>query len=286
MIGYLAYKGEIKEINNFELIKFLKIQYFSEFIHNTILNDKWKTFLYEVFNSKTIETLVNSVYSSAKNIDKKVYKQIIDSVKFFNFHCNNLSQSFPLCNIFISGIIPKDETNPLEWIKYYLRLLIIYMHEILDHIIIILIKVLYDKDIKSPETKGDKFSKTANKRGMESGEYLHVKLFGKLLKKLTRNELFFIFDLKNYSDDYQIFTDNFSKCNDKNYEIPVVLKGLFKNLDIEKFSEITIDIYASKGIDEFTFNVFDENERICKMIDIKEYEDVSLENIVNDLNIN
>ena len=160
MIGYLAYKGVIKVINNFELIKFLKIQYFSEFIHKTILNDKWKTFLYEVFNSKTIETLINSVYSSAKNIDKKVYKQIIDSVKFFNFQSINLGKSYPLYNIFISGIIPKDETNPLEWIKYYISLLIIYMNEILDHIIIFIIKVLYDKDIKR----------------IESGEYIHVKL--------------------------------------------------------------------------------------------------------------
>ena len=95
LIGYLTYRGEIKGINDFELIKFLKIQYLSEFIHKTILNDKWKTFLYEVFNSKTIETLVNSVYSSAKNIDKKEYKKIIDSVKFFNFHCVNLGQSYP-----------------------------------------------------------------------------------------------------------------------------------------------------------------------------------------------
>ena len=286
LIGYLTYRGEIKGINDFELIKFLKIQYLSEFIHKTILNDKWKTFLYEVFNSKTIETLVNSVYSSAKNIDKKEYKKIIDSVKFFNFHCVNLGQSYPLYDIFICGIITRDETDPLEWIKYYLRLLIIYMHEILDHIIIFLIKVLYDKDIKSPETKGDKYSRTANKRGRESGEYLHVKLFGKLLKKLTRNELCFIFDIKNYSDNYKIFTANFSKCNNKQYETPEILKDLFNNLDLEKFNEIALDIYASKGVDEFTFNILDENERICKIIDIKEDEDFIPENLINDLNIN
>ena len=50
LIGYLTYRGKIKEINDFELIKFLKIQYFSEFIHKTMLGDNWKTFLYEDFN--------------------------------------------------------------------------------------------------------------------------------------------------------------------------------------------------------------------------------------------
>ena len=85
----------------------------------------------------------------------------------------------------------------MEQIRYYARLLIIFMQEILGHILIFLIRTLYDKSIKSPQTKGNSYSITANHRGRESGEYLYVKLFGKLLKSLTLNELCFIFNIEN-----------------------------------------------------------------------------------------
>jgi hypothetical protein len=49
LIRYLLYKVDEININNFdlnfELIKYLKIQYFSEYIHKNILNDKWKNFI-------------------------------------------------------------------------------------------------------------------------------------------------------------------------------------------------------------------------------------------------
>ena len=139
---------------------------------------------------------------------------------------------------------------------------------------IFLISSLYDKNIKSPETKSDIYSKTARSRGKESGEYLHVKLFGKLLKKLTINELCFIFDIKNYSEEnYENFTLNFSNCNQKKYEIPDVLSEIVKNIKINDLEEIPIDIYASKEFNEIEFNILDYNENYCGIIDILNFKD-------------
>ena len=148
LIRYLIYKDGQININNFdlnfELIKYLKIQYFSEYIHKNILNDKWKKFYYDVFDSKTIKSLISIVHQSAKNITKEVFIDIIDSINFFNFYCSNLGQSYPLYSIFISGIIQKNEVEPLEIVKYYIRIYIIILHEILGHILIFLIGSLYN----------------------------------------------------------------------------------------------------------------------------------------------
>ena len=283
LIRYLIYKDGQININNFdlnfELIKYLKIQYFSEYIHKNILNDKWKKFYYDVFDSKTIKSLISIVHQSAKNITKEVFIDIIDSINFFNFYCSNLGQSYPLHSIFISGIIQKNEVEPLEIVKYYIRIYIIILHEILGHILIFLIGSLYDKNIQSPQTKSNIYSKTARSRGKESEEYLHVKLFGKLLKKLTINELCFIFNIKNYSEEnYENFTINFSNCNnEKEYEIPDNLSEIFKNIKINELEEIPIEIYASKEFSEIEFNILDYNENYCKIIDILDFKDDDFE---------
>ena len=271
LLSYLFLKKDLKDINKFELINSLKIQYFSDYIHKQILNNKWKNFLYEIFESKTIENLINSVHKDAKKIDKKEFKKIIDSVKFFNFNCTCLGQSFPFYILFINGLMGKKENNNIEYIKYYSRILVTFMHEILGHILIFIIRILFDKNMKSPETKGEIFSKFSNKRGRESGEKMHVKLFGRLLKSLTLKELCFIFNIKNYSfEKYEIFTENFSKCNDKELEIPDILVDLLKEIKLSEFNEINLNVFTSKGIDEFTINVVDGNERICNIFDFEE----------------
>ena len=274
IIFFLMNRNDITEINNFELIKYLKIQYFSDFIHENILDKKWKTFLYDVFKSNTIQSLINSTYKNIKDITEEDFKKIIDSVKFFNFKCLAYGQSFALYNIFIGGIIRDNEKDPLEQIKYYVRLLIIFMHEILGHILIFLIEILYDKTIESPETKEKKYSKAANSRGRESGEYMHVELFGKLLNKITPKELCFIFDIKNYSEnDYKIFTKKFLECENESLVIPDILIELLDNVTINENSEIPLDIYPSKGNIEFSLNIIEGNERICKMVDIHDYNE-------------
>ena len=282
LIRFLLYKDDQKKINNFdlkfELIKYLKIQHFSEYIHKNILNDKWKQFYYDVFDSKTIKSLINTVNPNAKNITKEVFMDIINSINFFNFYCSNIGQSYPLYSIFICGIIENDVIKPLEIVKYYIRIYIIILHEILGHILLFLIGSLYDKNVQSPETKSDIYSKTAKSRGKESGEFLHVKLFGKLLKKLTFNELCFIFNLKNYSEEnYENYTKNFSTCNNKEYEIPDILSEILKDIKIDDLKEISPNIYASKDFNEIVFNILDYNESYCKIIDILDFKDEYIE---------
>lgn len=273
LIDNLVNKDNLSSINNFDLINSLKIQYFSDFIHENILGNKWKNFLYQIFESKTIESLINSLHKDAYKIDRKEFKKIIDSVKFFNF--NNylfLGQSSPFYNIFISGILSLKENNnnKIDQIKYYTIILVVFLHEILGHILVLIIKVLYDKDIKSPETKGILYSSSSNKRGRESGEFMHVELFGRLLKSLTLKEICFIFNINNYSEsNYKIFADNFSKCNEKTQvlEIPDILDDLLRDINLKDFSEISLNIYAYKGNDELTINILDGTTKICNVID-------------------
>ena len=289
LIKYLKYIIDQMDINNFDLnfdlnfqlIKYLKIQYFSEYIHKNIFNDKWKNFYYDLFDSKTIKSLISTVHPSVKNISKEIFIDIIDSINFFNFYCSNIGQSYQLYSIFISAIIHKNEEDPLEIVKYYIRIYIVILHEILGHILIFLISSLYDKNIKSPETKSDIYSKTAKIRGRESGEYLHVKLFGQHLKKLTINELCFIFNIKNYSEEnYENFKKNFSNCNnEKKYAKPDILSDIFKYIKIDEVKEIPLEIYPSKEFNEIEFNILDYNENYCKIIDLIDFQEETIEDI-------
>ena len=191
-----------------------------------------------------------------------------------NLYCNNIGQSYPLYCIFISGIIENEVVKPLEIVRYYIRIYIIILHEILGHILLFLIGSLYDKNAHSSETKSNIYCKTARRREKESGEYLHVKLFGKLLKRLTINELCFIFNINNYSEEnYENFTKYFSNCNNQEYEIPDILSEILKNIKIDDLEEIPIDIYVSKDYNEIEFNILDYNESYCKIIDILDFKD-------------
>lgn len=58
LIFFLAYKIEIGPISDFELLKYLKIQYYDSFFKEKILTNKYQTFLYQVFSSPTISHLV------------------------------------------------------------------------------------------------------------------------------------------------------------------------------------------------------------------------------------
>ena len=114
----------------------------------------------------------------------------------------------------------KNQNNYKEEIRYYIAIFVTYLHEILGHVLVILQRNLYDRNIKSPETKGNMYSKSSNKRGYESGEYLHVKLFGKLLKALSLEEVCFLFDIKNYKEkDYLQFQKKFLNCRNKQYSM-------------------------------------------------------------------
>ena len=163
------------------------------------------------------------------------------------------------------------ENNYKEEIRYYIAVLVTYLHEILDHVLVILQHSMFDRNIKSPQTKGNMYSKSPNKRGYESGEYLHVKLFGKLLKTLSLEEVCFVCDIKNYEEkNYLQFQKNFLNCRNKQYAIPDILKDLInpKKINVENFGEIDLHIYLSNEKDNFVINLLDEDTRICNILEI------------------
>ena len=164
LINLLTEKKDDCPISEFELLNSVKIQYYDSFIYNKILNDKWKNFFYNVFESPTISNLISTVYKYGANF-KDELKKIIDSVKFFNFNTNFLGETFSIYNVYISGLMKRKDKNSKEEIRYYTVLLITFLHEILGHVLVILQRNLYDKTIRTPETENNSFSKGAKKRG-------------------------------------------------------------------------------------------------------------------------
>ena len=106
---------------------------------------------------------------------------------------------------------------------------------------------------------------------------MHVQLFGKLLNKITPKELCFIFNTDNYSEnDYKIFTQKFLKCNDEKIVKPKILIDLLNKININKISDIPLGIYPSKENIEFSFNIIEENEIICRKIDFEDFDESNL----------
>ena len=278
LIFCLAYKIEIGPISNFELLKYLKIQYYDSFFKEKILTNKYQTFLYQVFSSPTISDLVSKMYKNGNIILQKDYKNIIDSVKFFNFNASFLGETFSNYKIYISGLMKMNESNEnkknnyKEKITYYIIMLLTFLHEIIDHVLDNLHRNLFDSNINASEAKDIINSKSANKRGYESGEDLHVKLFGKLLKELSLEEVCFILDIKNYQEkSYKQFRKNFSKCRNKKFSVPYILEDLKDIIDIqntEKFGKIYLNIYLPDNENNFMIYLLDENTRICNILDI------------------
>ena len=274
LICFLINKYKIDPISDFELLKYLKIQYYDSFLKEKILTNKWQTFLYQVFSSPTISDLVSKMYKNGNIILQKDYKNIIDSVKFFNFNASFLGETFSIYKIYVSGLMKMNQNNQnnnKEKISYYIIILLTYLHEIIDHVLDIIHCNLFDSNISSSEAKDIMNNKASNKRGYESGEDLHVKLFGKLLKELSLEEVCFILDIKNYQEkSYIQFRKNFSKCRNKKFTIPEILEDLIdnKNTNAENFGKIYLNIYLPDEKDNFIIYLLDDNTRICNIIDI------------------
>ena len=77
----MSEKEDVCPISDFELLNSIKVQYYDSFMYEKILNDNWKNFFYNVFESPTISNLISNVYKNGANF-KYELKKIIDSVKF------------------------------------------------------------------------------------------------------------------------------------------------------------------------------------------------------------
>ena len=145
------------------------------------------------------------MYKNGNIILQKDYKNIIDSVKFFNFNASFLGETFTNYKIYASGLMKMNESNEKnknnykEKITYYIIMLLTFLHEIIDHVLDNLHLNLFDSNINSSEAKDLMNSKSANKRGYESGEDLHVKLFWKIIKRIKFRRSLLYFGYKKLS---------------------------------------------------------------------------------------
>ena len=273
LIKLLCNKSDFLPIDDFQLLKALKIQYFDNYIKETILNEKWRNFFYRICTSNVVDNLVQEVYKH--QIEKENYKQLIDSISFFNFNSHFYGQTFSYANIFISGLMNINVYNNNDKIRYYIMILISILHEVLGHSLVFILQNIFDKNILSPLTTGSLFSNYANKRQRESGEYMIICLFGKKISYLSFDEIFYIFDLKNYEmNKYTDFKNKFLELQNKitlgKQKIPDVFEDILKEESIKYNGLIPVCTFI-KDDDEIPGLILFDEGRICNINDLTNY---------------
>ena len=173
----------------------------------------------------------------------------------------------------INGYSNKDK------IRYYTMILITILNEVLGHSLVFIFQNIFDKSISSPLTIGKLYNKYANKRQKDSGEYISICLFGKKITYLSLDEIFYIFDLKNYEvEKYSDFKDKFleleKKINLEKQEIPEILKDILKEEDFE-YGLIPVCTFI-KDEDEITGLILFDEGKICNTNDLTNYNSNNL----------
>ena len=269
LLNFLHQKVNSCPIDYFSLIPFVKIQYLDSFIHKYILTEEWKKFYYDVFKSNTIDSLIKSTYKEGYKIDKNIYDKIIDSVSFFDFYTNFYGETFAFVTLFISSRMNLKGNSNKEKIKYYIHMFLTFLHEILGHSLVIILRNLYDPSLLSPTTIGKDYSPYANKRMRESGEFIIIKLFGKQILRgnIEYNEIRYMFTIKNYELDYENFKKGFFESKNITTKLgtPNIMIELFKDIKDSDFGKISFDMYYSqRTIQESNIiTLFEEDDNIC-----------------------
>jgi len=258
-------------VNYFDLLYFVKIQYFNEYIRSKIITENWRDFYYQIFESNVIKSLLVELFGL--NIENYEFKKIFDSIQFYNFDGIDFMGETTDLGIFVSGTMGLKENKMLNnfyKIKFYTKIFETILHEILGHEMIKIQQDLVNKQIQSPETKGEKYSRLANARGKESGEFVLIKLFGGKFKILMLGEICFIFDLSNYAiKNLNTFTEKFSKSSKEvDVNIPEIIKDIVKDNGKELVIINIVDQNSKRY--GFSINLYDEEEKLCSSAYLKD----------------
>ncbi len=258
-------------VNYFDLLYFVKIQYFNEYIRSKIITENWRDFYYQIFESNVIKSLLVELFGL--NIENYEFKKIFDSIQFYNFDGIDFMGETTDLGIFVSGTMGLKENKMLNnfyKIKFYTKIFETILHEILGHEMIKIQQDLVNKQIQSPETKGEKYSRLANARGKESGEFVLIKLFGEKFKILMLGEICFIFDLSNYAiENLNTFTEKFSKSSKEvDVNIPEIIKDIVKDNGKELVIINIVDQNSKRY--GFSINLYDEEEKLCSSAYLKD----------------
>ena len=204
----------------------------------------WKNFLFRIFNSNAYNNIKFSFFN-LKQIDflseSSILFKILDNIQFFTFNCifngNTISELF---RIYINGLFNKSYNKSVSLLIYYSFFVVNNLHEIGGHFYL-RFQYFYslNEGFESPdieENEKEQYSFFGKLRGKESGERLEIKLFGRVINKLTINEALYIMNINNYSKNIEEFKNNFANCNQKKIVelIDDSLDQFLTSLDINK----------------------------------------------------
>lgn len=231
----------IKEIiNEYSLEGFLKYDSFEEIYFNKICNI-WENHLIKIFTSTTIKSVFENIcklccksLSFYDFLNEKDLKQIFKRSRYFLFKTDFLGLTEPHFLFdyeYYRGFISDLGENCSKLINLSMNQ-ITKEHEVLGHINIRLQKYILKKEVNSPVVDSGNSLNEENKIN-ESGEYIETLLYGRTITEMTYNEILFILDRNNYNASYEIFKENFSKCNQSIYQPSDYLKDLLNLLNIK-----------------------------------------------------
>lgn len=239
---------DLNEID-FKKYKYIKPTKYKEALFVCIKRPFWKELVIAILNSKAYINVRKNLYSGSQInyfSDRLFISKIIDEVIFFlykaPFYGLTIKNTF---RIYESAAYTFKVNKSVSLIIYYGSLIIINIHEIGGHLNVKLQnfynwnKKFKDSPIIDHDEK-DKYSNYGKARGKESGEYIEIGLFGKVVKNLTLKEALYILNINNYKNSASVFKEKFSNCNEKEL-IDLLndkcLENLLLNLDVD-MSEI------------------------------------------------
>ena len=256
------------DINYFDLLYYIKIQYFNEYIKSNIITEKWRDFYYKIFESNVIKSLLVELFEL--NIENYDFKKIFDSIYYFNFDGFDFMSETSDLGIFISGTMGVKENKMINKntykIKYYTKLFETVLSEILENEF----TKIQGHLLQSSDIKGEKYFQYANPKGQEHEEIVFKKLFGGKFRILKLGEICFIFDLNNYAfENLNTFTENFSKSSKEvNAKIPEIIKDILE--DNGNGLELIILVDEKSKLNDFSINLCDEETKICSSAFLKD----------------
>ena len=203
--------------------KFLKPNKFKSNLFVYKNKDIWENFLINLFNSKTYNDIKFSFYN-LKQIDflssYSILSDIINNIQFFTFNCVFHGRTIgELFRIYENGIFNKNNNQSISLLIFYAFFILTTLHEIGGHFYV-RFQYLYslNEGFESPdieENEKSNYTEFGILRGKESGEKLEIKMFGRVINKLTVHEALYILNLSNYSKNIEDFRKNFNDCNKK-----------------------------------------------------------------------
>ena len=205
------------------LTKYLRPTKYKDNLFIYKIKNIWQNLIFKIFNSNAYNSIKFSFYD-LKQIDflsdQSIFLDIIDNIQFFTFNCifngNTISE---LYRIYENALFSKFHEKSVSLLIFYSFFIITNLHEIGGHFYV-RFQYFYslNEGFESPninESEKPSYSVFGNLRGKESGERLEIKLFGRVINKLTINEALYILNINNYNQNIKEFQKNFYACNSK-----------------------------------------------------------------------